>query len=611
MDIYGTEDIVVMDEINHIRHNTGMYLGSTETATRLAEELIDNALDEVQAGYSDIIGVFIDTENKEFRVLDNGRGMPFDPDLPEEEDPPISTSLKLFSSGKFNKDKKDSAYKIASGLHGIGNTAVNAVSEYFEIDIYRDGKRGTYSFKNTSDYSRKFETYNGNPPYSTKVTVKPSSKYFNDTGVDLDVIEEKLRIACSNYPKLRIVYRVDGNDVVINTDRNDLIKYYLTKHIDNIEWFEFTVKKGPEECFLKIGWDDHPPIATKSFTCVNLVRVHSGVHITKLTNELKSVFERIGKKHKAEYIPEDCLANLRIFMDLKLIKTSFEAQVKVKLESKSDLSVLDKILNRELFNYFSKNKEIRDKLIERFELRRKSIQNRALKIEKGNGTGTKRGSTKFTKLSDCKSRKNSELIIGEGDSAIGGLIQVRDKKHHAILPLRGVIPNAMMKKTDELIKNKEIKDIVNAVGTGILDNCNIKKLRYDKILLAADADPAGRFITVLLIALFAKLTPDIIKNGNLYICIIPLYGVRRNKKLVPIWTTNERKEASNKGEKIYRFKGLGEFLPKDLKRLILDKNTRKIRKVTWTSNIDKITDLLTLSSEKRKLAMGEWKIEED
>lgn len=598
---YNTEDVYVMGQIEHIRNSTGMYVGSTETATRLVEELLDNALDEVQAGHCDFISVSINNKKGIVSVMDNGRGIPFDESFPIEEDVPVMISTRLFSSGKFEKGS-GSAYQIASGLHGVGLVAVNALSDKMEIEIYRNGLHGVYIFKDAVGDIKRFVTKpEGNfRPFGTDITAYPSKKYFKDTSVEVVVIEERLRIACANFPNLRATLKVDNKkSYVINSNEEDLISSYLTT-TENLEWITYLNEKGPESCLIKLTWDEEPPTTQKIFSCVNLIRVHSGTHLKVLHDALRNVLMYLGKKYKYTFKPEDCFVFLRCYMNLKIVKTSFEAQVKVKLESKTDLSIM-RHLGTYLKRYFEDNEEIRTDLLTRLQIYRKSLQTRKLvKLNK-----TRRISVTFTKLRDCKS-EGGELLIGEGESAVGGLLHVRDKKKHAILPLRGVVLNVLT--SSNWYENTVVKDIVQAVGTGTVKECDISKLRYNKIIIAADADPAGGWITALLITLFAKLTPDIIKNGKLYVCKTPLYGTRKRGKLIPIWTMEELNTAREKGLPIKRYKGLGEFSPADLKVFTLDTKTRQLIQVKWSENYDKIFKLMTSSAEKRKLVLGEWSI---
>ncbi len=597
---YGTNSIFRMSELETIQKHPGMYIGSTETATRLVEEALDNALDEVQAGFCTVIGVLIDTNEKTFKVLDNARGFPFNQKLPPEKDPPVLSCVRMHTSGKFKKADKDSPYKIASGLHGIGLTAVNALSEWVEIEIYRDGKHATYRFENAKFVSREVKKHTGKTPFSTKVHAKPKEAFFTDSGTDLKVIEERLRLVCANYPELSIVFVVDDKDVIISGTVDDLVLSYLTKNKE-LEWIDIPISKGDEQLRLKLAWDPTPPVAPKILSCVNLVRVHDGVHVTRLKNTLKDLFEGLGKKNKFNFEPQDALVGLRCYLDLRLIKTSFEAQVKVKLETTSDISIMNGV-DGILKKFMQSHPEYRTQLLEQFQTYRNSIQSKKMV-----GTKKKRTTAGFTKLRDCISR-NGELIIGEGDSAIGGLVRERSKRTQALLPLRGVVPNALKMKREKLLKNTEVKDIITAVGTGIGEDCDITKMRYDRVIIATDADPAGHWIAALLIVLFAVLTPDIIKSGRLFICRTPLFGTRRKGKFVPLWNDQDVEKAKKNKEKIMRFKGLGEFNPKDLRVFTLNADTRKLIQVNWSDKYEKIFELFKSSARKKELVRGEWEL---
>lgn len=595
---YEAKHIIALSDIDAIRKNSGMFVGSVENSTRLLEECLDNSLDEVQTGVCDIIGVFINTKDKSFEVLDLGRGFPFDEKRTVEEDTPVLASIKLFSSGKFKKGETDSAYQIASGLHGAGLTAVNALSKEMTIEIYRDKKHATYHFKNATDVERKIESFTGEKPFSTKVMVIPDKKYFESTNVDVKTIEERLRIACCNYPNLKVILRVDGKDQLIKGSEEELILDYLSGTVP--KWNVFENKKKVESYSLKMGWDPEPPGAPKVLSCVNLIRVHSGVHLNKLFNAIRDTFADLAKKYNYSFKPDDSLYGLRVYLNLKIIKTSFEAQVKVKLESKSDLSIMEP-LESQLKKYFEQDDQLRTELLEKFQTYRRSLQTKKITTTNSH----KRGSTDFTKLRDCI-LEGGELIIGEGDSAIGGLVVVRDPNKHAVLPLRGVIPNSLTKK--DLLENKEIKEIIKAVGTGIEESCDIEKLRYRKIILAADADPAGHFITSLLILLFARLMPLIIKNEKLFVCKTPLYGTGHGTGFVPIWSEEELQKTRENGKAIRRLKGLGEFNPAELEVFTLNEKQRILIPVKWTEKYEKIFELMSDSNQKRNLILNKWSI---
>lgn len=603
---YDVSSIIEMDQLDHLRQHSGMYVGDTETASHLLEELLDNSLDEVQHGSANIIGVFIDTKEKTFKVLDNGRGFPFDQSLTPEKDPPILSATKLFTSGKFKKGQKDSGYSIAVGLHGIGLVTCFALSDWMNIDIYRNGLHGTYEFKHDGSIERRQEKYDkkNTTPFSTRIEVKPAKQYFGDTCVDIKRIEERLLIAAANYPHLKIVFRIDSENRVIKGSEEELILNNIGKNVD--EWHQLTGTRGPESYFVNMAWDTEPPTTTKMFTTVNLCKVNEGAHISKVVNSVKKYLTGfIGKNNqdgtmKYNFQPSDCLVGFRLYINLKIIKAAYAEQTKKRLSSQSDLGVMDDFETK-METYFKSNPKKLYELLDSFQSYRASLTSK--KLTGVVNTGQKRSMSVLTRLRDC-TKPGGELIICEGDSAGGGLINSRDPKRHAILPLKGVIPNAIT-KTD-FHNNRELKDIIIACGCGIEPHCDIEKLRYSKIILAADADPAGHWITALLITLFAYKMPKVIKAGKLFVCETPLYGYKDQNSFVPLWGAESLEDARTKGKKILRFKGLGEFNPADLKVFTLG-DKRKLIPVKWSEHkSERLFELMSNSEERRKLVLNEW-----
>lgn len=591
---YSTKDIIKLDDISAIQKNTSMYIGSTENPNHLVIEAIDNVLDEVQAGFCKKMVVSIDTETKEFSVVDYGRGFPFDEKLPKEKDPPIMACMEMSTSGKFNKSEKDSPYKIASGLHGIGLTAVNALSEKMTIEIYKSKKHAKYNFENGKFKNRRISKLTSSKkPFSTKISAIPNKKYFSSLNYDINSIRDRLSIAKINYEDFDIEFIVNGKSEKIQTSIDDILNQ-LSKDTD---WFfvEHTDKKYIERYKIWFTWNISESLQQKIKSSVNLVPVDSGVHINKVLNSIKSIFQ---KQKNYKFDKADALIGFRMYMDLRLVNTAFDAQVKVRLENKSDISILDNI-DIKLNNWKNKNKEKFEELCKAFENIRKQRNSSSLKT-----STKKRGSTKFTKLKDC-TMPGGELLVGEGDSAISGLNSIRDIKKHAVLPLRGVVPNAITMDHKKILKNDVMSDLIMAIGTGIDPNVNINNIRYNKILLAADADPAGKFITTLLIIFFAKYIPDIIKNGYLYVCETPLYGTGKDDTFSPIWKKEQFKEAKKNKVKIRRFKGLGEFNPKEIFRFTFGKE-RKLIQVKWTKDMELLEKIMSSPEYKRKLLNGEF-----
>jgi len=604
---YNVSSFMEMSQLEHLRHNTGMWVGDTETATHLLEELLDNSLDEVQQGKATLIGIFIDTKEKTFKVLDNGRGFPFDQSLPIEKDPPVFSATKMFTSAKFKKgDKDENAYGIAVGLHGIGLVTCFALSEWMSMEIYRDGLHGTYNFKHDGSVERSQEPFTkSNIPFATKVEVKPSPLYFTETSIDLKLIEERLLIAAANYPNLKVGFVVDGENKIIKGSEQDLILNHIGKEVS--EWFTIGSTKGIESYNIEFAWDDQPPSTPKTFTTVNLCKVNEGAHINRVLASIRKYFSSfVGKTtvdgtSKYSFQSNDCMYGFRLYINLKIIKASYAEQIKKKLSTQSDLSVMEDFETK-LEAFFKANPEKLTELLESFQAYRNSLTNK--KLVGASNTGQKRGMTALTRLRDCKFQ-GGELIICEGASAGGGLIRTRNPNNQAILPLKGVIPNAITKQ--DFHKNKELKDIIVACGCGIDEHCDISKLRYSKIIIAADADPAGHWITALLITLFAYKMAPVVKAGKLYVCMTPLYGFKEKGVYRPLWTEEDVDKARQAGKKILRAKGLGAYDPKDLKVFTLIPESRKIIQIKWSeTKSERLFDLMSNSEARKQLVMGEW-----
>lgn len=597
---YKTSDIQEMDALDQIRLRSGMYIGDSETPTKLLIECLDNAIDEVENGFADKIFISIDTNTNEFIVADNGRGIPFDYSMPLKEDRPILICNSIFTSGKYKKNEEDSAYKISAGLHGVGMTCVNALSEYMEIEVFRDGKHASYSFKYKEEPVRNKLRSKSDPKFATIVKVKPHKDHFDTLQIKENVIKERLLIAASNFKNLEILFKVDDNMDYIKGSEDLLIETYLGKDVK--EWHTFDSKLKGESCEVKLGWD-LSSVNTKmdTFTTVNYVKVESGAHIKKITDIIENTFQKLAKKQGYEFNPTDALNWIKIYINLKIVDVEFESQTKEKLSKRSNLSVMEPF-QTQIENYFKKYENV-NVLLERFDLYRKSLQNK--KLNKTNSSG-KRGFHGFTKLRDCTSDKG-ELLIGEGASAVGNIVQVRDPKKHAILPLKGVPINVCANKLDTVLINEVVKDLITALGCGITPHCDIKKLRYSKIILSADADPAGEFITALLITLFAKLTPELIKNGYLYLCKTPLYGVGFGKNFQPLWTDKELENARSANKNVRRFKGLGEFDPLELKQFTLDESTRILEVVEWSDDMSKkLFEVMSDTKLRKDLLLGSF-----
>jgi len=600
---YSANSFRVLSDLESIRLNPGMYVGSTSNPTHLIEEILDNALDECLAGYANTITVDIDTKNNIFSISDDGRG------IPVEKDIPVIISTVLHSGSKF-KGSRDS-YKICSGRHGIGLIAVNALSEYFQIETVRSKKHSTYVFENYN-LIKKFSNKVNEKIFSTKISFKPDDKIFEILDPDINYIRQRLLISSVHLDNCIFVLIIDGKEEVIKLSLEDYFNNYCLYSNDeifgiiqiNVSDKRIIEGSDPIDEYLNIRlcYSLNGSVTPRIMSSVNLLPVdNGGTHVKLLYNILKDILSHYGKKDN-KFIPQDTLCGLRVYIDMSLSEPEFGGQTKTQLINR--VSYLDGLFNKFkklLENYFSKNKDQLEIIIERFIDYRRKIESKNIKNK-----SYRRTSTKYTKLKDCKS-KNGELFIVEGDSAAGSLIQSRNSEIHAIMPLKGKIPNVAIKKRG-IIKNKEVQEIISAIGTGIEPEFDISKLRYDKIVIACDADPDGSHIVCLIIALFGYLTPEIIKQGKLFICKTPLFTISKEKIFKPIWTNDELENVRNSkySDNIIRIKGLGELDSWQAKICIFDEDTRKLTPVSYSSDFNKIIKLLTDSDEKRKLLNGDY-----
>ena len=587
---YSSKDIRVLGEIEHIRLNPAMYIGHTDTPVHLVEEALDNALDEALAGYADVVAVMIDTKSGLCKILDNGRGIPID------NNTPVTISSKLFSGAKF-QDKK-TAYEISTGLHGVGLVAVNALSSEYRIEIYRDKKHAEYEWKNTKLKKKSIKKNGKDVPFSSKIEFIANKKVFDSIIPDIDRIRKRLIVAAAEMrEEMTLVLNVDGEQQVFKMSIAEFFETYCLNQKD-ATIYHLVSEKKPESFNVIMAYEDAGSAAPKYMSSVNLLPVENGgTHILAFQEMLRDFFSAKAKKFGYSFRPNDCLYGLRAYLSLNLIDPNFSGQTKEKLVNKKDeLIKFIKILKANLEAFATDHPERFEALLQRFQdYRRKLDSKRMVK----NGTG-KRVTTKFTKLKDCTSRSGSELYIVEGESAGGSIVQARSKVIHAVLPLKGKsIPNITTKKN--ILKNKEVGELVTAIGTGLEPHFDIGKMRYEKIICATDADHDGSHIACLVTMVIAMLMPDIIKEGYYYIAQTPLFAINEKNTFIPLWTEEALEKARQENRTISRFKGLGELSPHQLKICLLDEETRNLNQIQYSDDIESLEKLFSSAEEKRKL----------
>jgi len=595
---YSSNDIRVLDGLSHVQLHPNMYISTTKNPCHLIEEALDNALDEAISGYADIIAVRVDTKTGICAILDNGRGIPIDTDVA------ITISTELFSGAKFTDCK--TAYSSSSGLHGIGLVAIYALSSEYRIEIYKDNRHVLYEkkkkkFKKTTD-----EIFdNKKPPFSTKIEFKASEEYFDSIIPDIDIIRKRMTTASVELPKVRFVLVIDDKTEVIHYTLDD---YFKNEYINDYASGNFSKRidieaiNNDERLAVSFCYEYGNSITPKYSSAVNILPVkNGGTHINFINEIIRNYFLQKAKKTDFKFNPKDTIIGFRSYISLSLKKPKLKGQSKESLENtKAQLSHLLNDFQKQLAVKMNKEIETTNEIMNYFHDYRTKIELKNLKTEKASKG---RGLKKFTKLRDCQSR-NGELFIVEGDSAAGGIIQARDPKKIAVLPLKGKIPSFSNNKN--ILENKEIGEMVNAFGTGVEPHFDLKKFRYDKIICCCDADADGGHIATLLTMNLAMMVPELIKRGHYYIAYTPLYAINEKKVFIPLWNQIELDKAIKDKRKITRYKGLGELNISDLKTCLLDEKSRKLVQVQWTDKLDRLVDLMNNVNDKRLLLKGEF-----
>lgn len=575
--------IEVLSEKEHIRNAPAMYIGSTKTPTHLVEEVLDNALDEVLAKHASTVAIRIN--DSEITIVDDGRGIPINDDIP------LTICTKLFSGGKFKGKKKD--YKITTGRHGVGLVAVNFLSTKFNIEIYRDNKRYYAEFKNGELIKKELTDFNEKKPFSTGITFSPDPKIFETLNVDIDRINERLLYA-SLFTEGMFILLVNNEKKFIQLNKDEFLKTHMFNEKDTIitDIFSLNSKVKGESFSVDFAFAEGN-ISPRIIGGVNLLPIHNGEHILAFKNAYKTEILKFAKRNKIKFLDEnDIFIGLRAFVNVLLEEVEFGGQNKGVLSNRTDYFNRFKI-HEHIKTVIEENAEAFKKILKYQKDYRSHLEhNRKIK------TKIKKGSTKFTKLRDCLNL-SGELFIVEGDSAAGGLIECRDPKKHAVFPLKGK-PPLFTSKT--ILKNNEISELIEALGSGIGNQFNIDNLKYDKIIISTDADADGGHIFCLVTMFFYKFLPDIIKENKLYYVVTPLYAISDvNKKIfIPLWTNEELEKARKENKHIIRIKGLGEMSPWQLKQVLIDEHSRRLIPIEYSNDIN-IEKLFTDSQSKRDL----------
>ncbi len=593
---YGAEQIQILEGLEAVRKRPGMYIGSTSSRGlhHLVYEIVDNAVDEALAGFCSEIQVTINEDNS-ITVVDNGRGIPVDIQKKAGRPAVEVVFTVLHAGGKFG----GGGYKVSGGLHGVGSSVVNALSDWLEVEVSRDGKiykqryeRGTvmYDLKVVGEAEGT----------GTKVTFKPDATIFDDVIYDYDTLRIRLRETAFLTKNLKISLQdLRGPE---EERRSDTFHYeggikefvaYLNRHknalYDKIIYCEGT----RDDIYVEVALQHNDTYNENVYSFVNnIVTPEGGMHLTGFRSAITKVFNDYARnfkflKEKDENLTgEDIREGLTAIISIKISDPQFEGQTKQKLGNAPARTAVESIMNEQLVYFLEQNPQVAKNIIDKA-LKAQKARNAARKAkEMIRKTELSQSLALPGKLADCsdKDPKNCEIYIVEGDSAGGSAKTARNRATQAILPLRGKILNVEKARLDHILENAEIKAMITAFGTGIHDNFDIEKLRYDKIIIMTDADVDGAHIATLLLTFFYRFMPELIRQGHVYLAQPPLYRLERNKKY---WYAYSDEELSNiieevgrdQNNKVQRYKGLGEMDADQLWDTTMDPEKRILLRV--------------------------------
>ena len=604
---YGADQIQILEGLEAVRKRPGMYIGSTSSRGlhHLVYEIVDNSVDEALAGYCDSIDVQINPDNS-VTVMDDGRGIPVGVQK-KAGIPAVEVVFTiLHAGGKFG----GGGYKVSGGLHGVGASVVNALSEWLEVEVYTDGKI----------YKQRYErgktmyplTVVGECPESqhgTKVTFLPDKEIFEETVFDYDTLKIRLRETAFLTKNLKITLRDDREEKKEKTFHYEGgIKEFVTYlNRSNVALYDSVIYcEGKRDGVLvEVAMQHNDSYTENIYSFVNNINTpEGGTHLTGFRNALTKTFNDYGKKNKLlkENEPalsgEDIREGLTAIISVKIEEPQFEGQTKQKLGNSEARGAVDSVVSEQLTYFLEQNPAVAKTIIEKSVLAQRA---RAAARKARDLTRRKTvldGLSLPGKLADCSSKhpEECEIYIVEGDSAGGSAKDARNKSTQAILPLRGKILNVEKARLDRIYGNAEIKSMITAFGTGIHEDFDISKLRYHKIIIMTDADVDGAHISTLLLTFIYRFMPELIKQGYVYLAQPPLYKIEKNKR---IWYAYSDEELNNilkeigrdQNNKIQRYKGLGEMDAEQLWETTMDPERRVLLRVTMNEEMQSEIDL--------------------
>ena len=613
---YGADQIQILEGLEAVRKRPGMYIGSTSTRGlhHLVYEIVDNSVDEALAGFCTQILVTINPDNS-ITVIDNGRGIPIGINhkagIPAVE---VVFTI-LHAGGKFG----GGGYKVSGGLHGVGASVVNALSEWLEVEIFTDGKIYKQRYERGKVMYKLKEIGECEPEKTgTKVTFLPDKEIFEDTIFDFNTLKQRFRETAFLTKGIRIILRDDRPEEPVERDfyyEGGIKEFvtYLNRSKEALYPEVIYCEGSKNNVYVEVAMQHNDSYNDSCYSFVNNITTpEGGTHLTGFRNALTKTFNDYAKNNKLikeneSLSGEDIREGLTAIISVKIEEPQFEGQTKQKLGNSEARGAVDSVVSEQLTYFLEQNPQVAKIILE------KSIMaQRAREAARKARDLTRRktaldGMSLPGKLADCtdKNPENCEIYIVEGDSAGGSAKSARSRATQAILPLRGKILNVEKARLDKIYANAEIKAMITAFGTGIHDDFDISKLRYHKIIIMTDADVDGAHISTLLLTFIYRFMPDLIKHGYVYLAKPPLFKIEKNKK---VWYAYDDKEQEailkeiglDQNVKIQRYKGLGEMDADQLWETTMDPEKRILMRVTMNEEQSAEIDLTfnTLMGDK-------------
>ena len=606
---YDVDKIQVLEGLESVRKNPGMYIGSTDTRGlhHLVYEVVDNAIDEALAGYCTHVQVSIN-KNGSVTVVDNGRGIPVE--IHEKyKKPGVEIVLTtLHAGGKFD----DKTYKVAGGLHGVGVSVVNALSKWLEVKVRRDGKEYHQRYERGKTAS-KLKTLGKSTENGTTITFYPDPDVFDTIDFVFETLATRLReMAFLNAGlKIEITDEKKGmhQEFQYNGGVSEFVAF-INRNKTPLHPTPIYFQGEKEGVQIEIAMQYTDAYTENIFTFVNNINTHEGgTHLYGFKGALTRVLNDYGKRNKLfgedfSLSGEDSREGITCIISCKVRRPQFEGQTKTKLGNSEVRGIVESITYEKLCTFFEENPTVAHTIIDKAMLSSKARDAARKARELTRRKGLLESSALPGKLADCSTRdpSKSEIYIVEGDSAGGSAKQARDKEFQAILPLRGKILNVEKARMDRILKNNEILALITAIGTGIGEEFTLENARYHKIILMTDADVDGEHIRTLLLTFFFRYMRPLIEEGYLYIAQPPLYKLSKGKSVAYAYSERERlekvKELGSTGVGIQRYKGLGEMNPGQLWETTMDPEYRLMLQVTVEDAVEADELFTILMGEK-------------